>query len=321
MDKDNWMRFFRRSKPRQGEIVAVSLVHGGICIAHVQTGGPKLLQCGFYPCADERREQKLAQVVESQGLAGCACRFVLDSGDYRLLQINAPEVSAEEMREALRWRVQELIDFPAEEAEIEYFPMPSSQLPEGGVMVTAVACRRSVIQAYCELGKKAKLALEVIDIPELALRNIASQFPESENGVALLYLDENRGRVQLQKGDMVYVTRMVEFGSRELAAVLISDEKNETDGVFGRLTLEIQRSLDYYESYFDVPPASTLVVAPIAVGTPVLVSRLRQALGLRLTTRVLDTAALIPSSERLDDVSQQRCLTAIGAALRQEAKA
>lgn len=291
-------------------------------MAHVQTddsGVANLLHCGFYPCREAERGSELLALAKRLGLAGSCCRLVLDPADYRMVQTAAPEVPPEEMREALRWRVQELLDFPADEAEIEYFPMPSTRQPGRGGMVTAVVCRRSLILSHSALCEAAGLALEVIDIPELALRNLALLLPESERGVALLYLEETRGMVQLQKGDVVYISRELDFGVRQLEPVLAGEDDGPEGGVIGRLALEIQRSLDYYESYFSMPLVASLVVVPIAGNTQALVDRLNQALG--VISRAMDIAALMPCRERLDDATQQRCLPTIGAALGCEAGA
>ena len=49
---------------------------------------------------------------------------VLDPDSYRLLLVEAPDVPADELRAAVRWRVKDLIDFHVDDAVIDVFEMP-----------------------------------------------------------------------------------------------------------------------------------------------------------------------------------------------------
>lgn len=240
--------------------------------------------------------------------------MVLPGGQFRLLQIAAPDVPREEIREALRWRIHDLIDYPADEAEIEYFPMPTSKQSHRESMVTVAVCRSVLIRELIELAQNAGLVPEVIDIPELCLRNLAAGFPEVERGVALLFVEQIRGLLIIQKGSDVYVYRDVEVHGEALADSLADPDSLRSGRLIDYLALEIQRSLDYYESYYGMPPIASLVVAPLANHTQMLVDGLNQSLG--VIARAMDVSAIVPCRERLDDATQQRCLPAIGAALR-----
>ena len=48
---------------------------------------------------------------------------------YSMVQLEAPELEPDELREAMRWRVRDLIDFPVEQAAIDVFHLPESQRP------------------------------------------------------------------------------------------------------------------------------------------------------------------------------------------------
>lgn len=309
---------FHQPKAQRSGIAAVSIAAAGISMAFVEEDeldGETLTACHFIPCEPEMRADELAFWVKSMDILGCRCRMVLDPADYRIIQSEVPDVAPEEMREALRWRILESLDFSVEEAEIEYFPMPNPQQSGRNDVAAVVACRKSLVQAYSMLCEDAGLKLEKIDIPELSLRNLVALLPENDRGVALLYLNETQGIVQLQKEGTIYITRVIDCGSAMLIPTLSDINANVNGGMAGRLALEIQRSLDYYESFFDMPPIGGLVVAPIAQNTQILVDRLNQELG--VIARAMDISALMPCRDRLrlDDAIQQRCLTTIGAAL------
>jgi MSHA biogenesis protein MshI len=83
--------------------------------------------------------------------------------------------------------------------------------------------------------------------------------------------------------------------------------------------LEIQRSLDYFESHFREAPIRHLVLAPLAEPVPGFMEYL--SANLNVTVDSMDLAALLDSNVELTPALQARCLSTIGAALRQEVKA
>ena len=84
------------------------------------------------------------------------------------------------------------------------------------------------------------------------------------------------------------------------------------------IVLEVQRSLDYYESHFSLPSVSGLVIAPMEKRIPGMMAYIASQLG--VPVRMLDLNTLLDCPEYLSDELQARCLYAVGAALRQEAK-
>jgi len=310
---------FRYGRPNRVGGVAVAMLGDGFAIAQYRaaesTAGIGLLHTAHHPCAAADRPRVLGQAVADLGAAGTVCRLVLAPGDFRMLQTSRPEVPEDELREALRWRIQDMLDFAVTEAEIEYFPMPSPRQAASGEVLTVLACRTNLIRKYSELCEDAGLQLGVIDIPEMALRNLGARLPESARGVALLSLQRERGMLQLQRGGDIYISRELNIGSVPFQRGHAGMGSHDPESALERLALEVQRSLDYYESYYGQSPVAGLVVTPIARGTQQLVDGLNRSLG--VISRAMDLGALL-SLERMDDALQQACLPAVGAALRQE---
>ena len=83
------------------------------------------------------------------------------------------------------------------------------------------------------------------------------------------------------------------------------------------IVIEVQRSMDYYESHFSQPQVTALVMTPIGKEIPGVTEYLTEQL--QIPARILDVNELIDSSEPVPTLVQSRCLLAIGTALRQEA--
>lgn len=278
------------------------------CVARVDRarGGPVLRFLEFVSNHDDGRNAR--RMLEHRKLQRSECTTVVDADAYNLLLVEAPAVHAEEMRAAVRWRIKELIPFHVDDAVIDVFEIPGQTSHSQGRMMYAVAARSAKVRERIDLVEGQGLRLEVIDLPEMCLRNIAALTPEDARGVALLTLAEQHGWITLSREGVLYLARRLDFGSQALA--------RGDHGLLDQLVLELQRSLDYYESHFTHGTIADLYVAPLPDSVPGLLPHLAQ--GLAVQVKPLDLPVLLEGAESLDDAQCARGLLAIGAALRHE---
>jgi len=244
------------------------------------------------------------------------CTTLLGHGQYQMLQVEAPQVSREERSQAVRWRIKEMVDFPVEDAGIDTLDIPVASSGGGGraAQIYVVAASRATLSGRVHLFQDAKLALAAIDIPELAQRNVAALFEEENRGLALLSFDSGGGRLTFTYGGELYATRHIDVGAKELAGV-----KSATPGgVFERVLLDVQRSLDNFDRNYSFITLTKLLVVPVpgaAAFVEYLKGNLYQPVELFDLSKGIDIAAVpaLTQSEHQGDA-----LLAIGAALRSE---
>jgi len=248
---------------------------------------------------------------------------VLTPDEYQLALVEAPEVPPAELRAAMRWRLKDTIDFRVEDAVIDVFDIPDQNRGGHGRMMYAVAARRSAVERHA--GALAGMSsFDVIDVPELCLRNLAALLPAAAAGVALLHLGETRASIVLVRGKTFYLSRQM-----DLAVAKAADGAGAPDAVgrhSGRIdggrveadavVLELQRSLDYYERHFDQPPITRIALSPTGGRTLDLAQELRRETGFEVMT--LDLNTLLSCATPIEPDSQGACLLAVGAALREE---
>lgn len=288
---------------------------GGIGIARVRREPdlpPVLETCEFRSASGGEQSTALARLRKQQNLDACECVSVAALGSYHLLLVEAPDVQPAELRAAIRWRIKDLIDFHIDDAVIDVFEVPNQKTAGRNRMMYAVVARADRVQQRVDALTEAGVNLTVIDIPELALRNIAALLPEDVSGMALLYLEEEDGLITITRQATLYLSRQIELGVRDLDDATGYEQLD-------RIIVEIQRSLDYYESHFSQPAVSGVVIAPLSRPVPGIVDYLNSQLDLNV--RMLDLNKLIDMPAALDQATQARCLLAIGAALREEGKA
>lgn len=297
--------------------VGVGLHADGISVAHILRNGagqPQLQACGFGACAAKAaRREALTSLVKRHGLGKTAAVFVLEPGTYHLLLVEPPAVEAAELRAAVRWRVKDLIDFPVAEAVVDAFEIPAQYMRGRSRMIYAVAARAALMEEQVALAREAGLNLQAIDITEFALRNIAALLPEDGAGVVLLALHAHSGVITLTRQSTLYLARTIDIGAEELHR---ADARNpeELYRLLDGIALEIQRTLDYYESHFSQSPITSVVVAPLRQKLPALVLHLASSLG--IAARMLDCGPVLGGASLLSGDLAARCLSALGGALR-----
>jgi MSHA biogenesis protein MshI len=293
------------SKKHPATLTGIVPGNEGTAIARVLRSGkqpPALQDCRFdsgeLPGPDELK------------LGSQTCTTLLPVGDYQLLVVDAPEVPVDEMAAAIRWRIQELIDFNIDDAVLDIFDAPPSG-PANSKQLYVVVAHSDVVRQRIELLEQAGARLEYIDIPELAMRNIAACLPEDEAGLISLYFSEEQCLITITHNSELYLTRSIDIGYREL-----QEESASPQALCNRLALEIQRSMDYYEHNYHQATARHIAVYPVPVTLFGLTDALQQTLG--VSVRMIEVKDIVDCAANPDESHAADCLLAVGSALRTE---
>jgi len=338
-DKDNGgitLFSFLKKKARINGQIGLGIDPSGVGIARITfstpTSPPLLSLCQYHPTHSEaERDELLARLSDEQQLDQFPCVSIAATDSFTLLLVEAPEVDPSELKAAVRWRIKDLLDFHIDDAVIDVFDIPGQQERGRPKLMYVVASRITTVQSHIDQLENQGINLSAIDIPEMAMRNIAALLPEDESGVVMLYLGRNFGLLTMTRDKNLYLARKFDIGCEQLANCLnaargedefVLEEAEEMPPqlkhLLDTIVLEIQRSLDYYESHFSLPSVAGLVLVPIAHHVPGMMGYIAGNLG--VPVRMLDLNALLDCEQTLSDALQSQCLLAIGAALRQENK-
>jgi MSHA biogenesis protein MshI len=314
------LKLFNRASAGKGRI-GLAFGANQIAVAVTRRDGarPVLERCERLPLDPASGADAPALAVQAAALPRMPVSAVLMPDEYQLALVEAPDVPPAELRAAMRWRLKDTIDFKVEEAVIDVFDVPE-QNRGGGRMMYAVAARRSAVDRYA--GALAGMSsFDVIDVPELCLRNLAALLPAAAAGVALLHLGETRASIVLVRGKTFYLSRQMDLakaaGAERPRPAGAQAERREGGRIdAGAVVLELQRSLDYYERHFDQPPITRIALSPAGPLATDLAQELGRETGFEVMTLDLNTLLSCATPIALDD--QAGCLLAVGAALREE---
>jgi MSHA biogenesis protein MshI len=317
------MKFFSKTKRTKGHM-AVCLHDGGISAASVKRtheGLPEIEWIDFVPVQTASAMRlSLEELAEKSGSAHYTCSNLLTKAEYQLSLLDAPDVPETEWKSAIRWRLKDVLDFPATDATIDVLSIPVHENATGqNSALYVVAARNQVIKERQALFDAANIQLTVIDIPEMAQRNIAALLESPERALALLSFDAQGGLLTITCDGELYVARRMEISALHLESAN-QEQKRELSE---RLTVELQRTLDHFERQFRHIVLSRMVLGPMAASAAAdLQDYLSASLYVPVEVLSLDS---IFNIEKVPDLmrpeSQQRHLLTLGAALRVEGSA
>ncbi len=300
--------------------LCINLLPERVDVSHVVAAGkarPEVVMCESYRTegGDIATLKRLRRELQ---LDRFRCTTLLQSGNYQMVQVEAPNVPKQEARSAVRWRIRELIDYPVESATVDALFIPDPGRAAGRVpQMFAVAARNDVIAATVKPFNDADIPLEAIDIPELAQRNLARLLEPEGRGLVLLAIDAGGALLTFTCGGELFQHRRIELS---LASFDGATPEQRT-GLYERLALELQRSLDHFDRQSHHVTVARVMITPVPDAEDMreyLAANLDVPVALLYLSEVMDFPRI---PELHEHARQAQCLPMIGAAMREEAAA
>jgi len=321
--------FFKKKKRSHG-MNALVLSDEGIahaCVVYTDGQTPILQTFHYSPIKSKAKTMfSLKKFIQEYKLEKTSVVTSLSIADSNLAMIERPDVEEDELVQAVRWNIKDNFSFDVDDAVIDVFDIPEQKERGRSPSVYVAAAEKRLLKKHIQLLEEQGLKVESVDIPELVMRNVAALLPEDEQGVVLLKLDATQGLMTLTHDSSLFLARNIDVGYQPLLSNLNLDAEQQDgltlDGMppeqqhlLDTIVLEVQRSLDYYESHFSKPSINSLVIAPIGHNISMMTNYLADALGLQV--RVLDFNDVLDTADLMSDEMQAKCFFAIGTALRE----
>ncbi len=281
---------------------ALDLVH----VSRDGSGRPQLHQAVRQAGVEGDLAARIASATRASGLRKGRHTWLLHGLDYQILQVDTPDVPEAEQRNALRWQLKDALQQRVEDSVFDLLPLPPPAHARGRPPALVIAAARAALAPVVQAFSAARLDLAAIDVPELALRNIAALHNTAPRGIVLLHFDADGGLlVVCHEGELV-TSRRLDVSADQLA---LADDLRVSR--YERLGLELQRSLDNFDRQYSHIPLERLVlsVPPEAAS---IIDFL--ASNLYIPVEPLDLGALMGGTGQLGACS----LLTLGAALRSE---
>jgi MSHA biogenesis protein MshI len=299
---------------------AVKVRRNRISFAHVERRSgamPVINTCidHMFPFEEDAGDA-LDAFASEHNLNARHCIAVLNRSEYQLIQVDAVKVPPAEVKLAVRWGLQKMLDYPVENATVEVLDIPfDSEHPSRPRFMLAIAARNEVIhKCIVRCIDHANMGLEAIDIAEIGQRNIAALLEKPDRGLALLSFNDDGGLLTFTADGELYRARQFYITVGQLRT---ASEDRQT-AIYERVALDLLRTLDNFNRRFSYVGVDKLLVAPFEMQTE-FVNFLKAYLPLEVDTFELSDIFNLEATPQLADLAMQsRVFTVLGIALREE---
>lgn len=308
-------RLFGGRRSRGEGWLAISLQSGALAYAHGErrpNSKAAITLCGSR--AIEAPYKGADKAAKDLGADRYRCLTVLSPEEYQLLLVDAPKVPAAELKQAVRWSLKDMLDYPVTDATVDVLDIPPDPSGGGrGHYVYAVAARSDHIKACIDRFEHARIPLSVIDIGETAQRNIAALYEDHDRGLAFLYVGSTHALLTVNYRGELYLSRRIDIGIEQLLGSDAEEARN-------RIFLELQRSFDHFDRQFPFVGSMTKLLLGPETRETGLAAYLAANLDMKVEAANLSDVIDFGPAAATNAESAWRLFHVIGAALRDEPK-
>jgi type IV pilus assembly protein PilM len=219
-------------------------------------------------------------------------------------KISLPAMTPEELEDQIAWEAEQYIPFDINDVNLDFEILDTDLSASGKMTVLLVASKKEIINEYVAVFNEAGLKLVVIDVDSFAVQNIFEMnYAPSENEVvALINIGASIMNMNVVKGGVSLFTRDVQMGGnlyteeiqRQFSLSSQDAEKCKITGEYSdkerlkdtisrindTLSLEIHRSLDFYNSTAEDQKIGKIYLSGGGAKISMLSESLSQRLGL-----------------------------------------
>ena len=271
---------------------------------------PQVQASAFFPSGAESDwpdgMRKLARDLSGNGLDTVV---VPHAQLVSLMQLSIPPTPESERIGALKFRAREVSQVPIEDMLLDYVDVAGTRARGGEPPCYCAIASRERMTRLRDAALGAGFHLEAIDVADMALSHVLGRAAGEGEAVSALVLGNQGLRFVI-----VNEGKLSLFRSSTLTA---EHFRNGFAEHLDQLLLEVQRTIDFYESHYTTPPPKRLLLMPDWPFTEALAEALTPALRVRPEPFSLDE--VLQSTDRLGSPAPDLMVLAVGAALRPKA--
>ena len=121
----NWFKSNQLSSAR----LAITLDEKGFAYALIENhlDRPFVKDFGFINCISQQKLLgELKKICFSHNFHGYPCTLILPHDRYSFYLLDLPDIRSKDLSESLKWRVKDYLEYPVEDAVLDYIELPKS---------------------------------------------------------------------------------------------------------------------------------------------------------------------------------------------------
>ncbi|NRB22633.1 MSHA biogenesis protein MshI [Shewanella sp.] len=174
--------------------------------------------------------------------------ITLSASFYQLLVVDKPNVEPSEMSQALLWSVKDMVTHEVTDIHLDYFDSPLAN----SAKLSVVVAEKARLSAMVLAAQEHHMQVLGISIEEMAVTGLFAK--DNQAKLVLCHTPGQELLLTVVKQGQLYMQRRVR-GFNKLDTVSADDLAM---GMADNLSLELQRSMDYFESQLRQAPVVSI---------------------------------------------------------------
>ena len=249
------------TKPQSTDLLGISLRQNSLAYCYIplvntQQENSAASRCQQIEDLHGDYEKALNNFAQKQKVQG-QCQLVLSAAHYQIIQVDKPDVPEEEITGALKWQIKELVTYAPEDMVLDYFYAPKQ--PDGTEKLYVICTSLTILKPLVDHLINDDITLSTITVEEFAFARL---LPFSDDAQLLLCQQpsEEIFIIIVKQGRICFHRRL-----RGFAEIANKSEEELAFGSIDSLSLEIQKSTDYFERQLKQSVIKSIkVIIPIA---------------------------------------------------------
>jgi len=178
--------------------------------------------------------------------------WILGDSKYEIVNIEKVPLNNEEIAEYVKWKVKDVVNIPSDDIVTEVIFCEGKDHPFFEKNLTVFVSDKKELFKIYDVLRKNKLRLKVIDVPELAARNLFVDLGIETTAVHIYFkILSEVTMFSVFMGDSLLLSRKVERGFDTIPVEMFNE----------KILLEVQRSIDFLDRQHNVSQFSHFYVS------------------------------------------------------------
>ncbi|WOH35905.1 hypothetical protein RI844_10975 [Thalassotalea fonticola] len=205
----------------------------------------------FFTETSESAGDWLDELLSTHNIQGSG-HLVLSASHYYNVQINKPDLPDNEIPAAIKWLVKDIVPIDPDEMIADYYDSPV--VVSGTQKINVVCSHLTSLKKYTDSFKRYQIDLKGIITDEFAFANL---LPQSEHSILMICQQPfEEVFVIIVKNGQIFFSRKLR-GFHDVGGY---STEQLSKGICDSLSIEVQKSMDYFERLLKQTPVHEIKV-------------------------------------------------------------
>jgi len=219
----------------------------------------KIVNCSFVHNTNTKiRGELINELFDRKRINKDNCKIVLSGHSYKFLLAEAPNAPLESLRHIMPNKIKDSLPWKLSEVTADVLQLPQDAFKGRKNSVYVAVAQTELIDNYVRLLMGVGIQPDNVTTVELGLRAYWPLInPEPKKSIGIMRITESGGVIVMMCDGDIYLARRIVIDLNSL-----NEEGVNRQDVFDQVVLEIQRSVEFYESQLGKGSVSKVVMLP-----------------------------------------------------------